>query len=158
MQELLPFLATWWSCGSLAITKNCALLPTCWLSTWPFLILVLSSVSSLNAATISSLVDRGDSVIWDVRFTHSVAPSSASAKSSLWPVQNVKYKQKSEIIYFLIDLYPVVAVDRYNVIVNGFKGTPLTFSKVIIMIIFSWVWALGWSVAPLVGWGYYGIL
>jgi len=52
----------------------------------------------------------------------------------------------------------MISWDRYNVIVNGFKGTPLTFSKSIIMIIFSWVWALGWSVCPLVGWGYYGIL
>ena len=52
----------------------------------------------------------------------------------------------------------MISWDRYNVIVNGFKGTPLTFSKAIIMIIFSWVIALGWSVSPLVGWGYYGIL
>ena len=55
-------------------------------------------------------------------------------------------------------LLQMISWDRYNVIVNGFKGTPLTFSKAIIMIIFSWVIALSWSVSPLVGWGYYGIL
>jgi len=51
----------------------------------------------------------------------------------------------------------MISWDRYNVIVNGFKGTPLTFSKVIIMITFSWLFALGWSISPLVGWGYYAM-
>ena len=53
--------------------------------------------------------------------------------------------------------YQMISWDRYNVIVNGFKGTPLTFSKAIIMIIFSWIWALGWSIGPLVGWGLYSM-
>jgi len=59
--------------------------------------------------------------------------------------------------YNQITTLTMISWDRYNVIVNGFKGTPLTFSKSIIMIIFSWIWALGWSVCPLVGWGYYAM-
>jgi len=59
--------------------------------------------------------------------------------------------------YNQITTLTMISWDRYNVIVNGFKGTPLTFSKVIIMIMFSWVFALGWSISPLVGWGYYAM-
>ena len=51
----------------------------------------------------------------------------------------------------------MISWDRYNVIVNGFSRTPLNFSKVVSMIIFSWIWALGWSIGPLIGWGAYGI-
>lgn len=57
-----------------------------------------------------------------------------------------------------LKMLQMISWDRYNVIVNGFKGTPLTFSKAIIMIMFSWIFALGWSISPLFGWGYYGIL
>ena len=46
---------------------------------------------------------------------------------------------------------------RYNVIVKGFNGAPLTFSKAILFITFTWIWAFGWSVGPLVGWGYYAM-
>ena len=51
----------------------------------------------------------------------------------------------------------MISYDRYNVIVNGFSGTPLTFGRVYGFILFSWVWALGWSVGPLVGWGHYAM-
>ncbi|KAK4037275.1 hypothetical protein OUZ56_029311 [Daphnia magna] len=51
----------------------------------------------------------------------------------------------------------IISWDRYNVIVKGFNGKPLTFSKSIILIIFSWIWALGWSIAPLLGWGLYAM-
>jgi r-opsin len=51
----------------------------------------------------------------------------------------------------------LISWDRYNVIVKGFSGNPLTFSKVITLIIFTWIWALAWSVGPLVGWGNYAM-
>lgn len=46
---------------------------------------------------------------------------------------------------------------RYNVIVKGFNGAPLTFSKAVMFITFGWIWSFGWSVSPLVGWGYYAM-
>jgi r-opsin len=46
---------------------------------------------------------------------------------------------------------------RYNVIVKGFNGAPLTFSKAVMLITFTWIWAFGWAVCPLVGWGYYAM-
>ena len=49
----------------------------------------------------------------------------------------------------------MISYDRYNVIVKGLSAPPLTYSKVIGFIIFNWLWALGWSVGPMVGWGYY---
>jgi r-opsin len=46
---------------------------------------------------------------------------------------------------------------RYNVIVKGFNAAPLTFGKASTLIILNWIWAFGWSVCPLVGWGYYAM-
>lgn len=46
---------------------------------------------------------------------------------------------------------------RYNVIVKGFNGAPLTFVKAVTMITLSWIWALGWSLSPLLGWGMYAM-
>jgi len=43
--------------------------------------------------------------------------------------------------------------DRYNVIVHGVAGKPLTFTKVFMMVLFIWGYAIGISVPPLVGWG-----
>jgi len=43
--------------------------------------------------------------------------------------------------------------DRYNVIVHGVSGKPLTFTKVFIMILFIWGYAIGIAIPPLVGWG-----
>jgi r-opsin len=51
----------------------------------------------------------------------------------------------------------MISYDRYNVIVKGFSGTPLTFSRATTFILFSWIWALGWATAPLVGWGGYAM-
>jgi r-opsin len=53
--------------------------------------------------------------------------------------------------------YLTYECNRYNVIVKGFNGAPLTFSKAVMQITFAWVWAFGWSVSPLVGWGYYAM-
>nr|BAG80979.1 opsin [Triops granarius] len=50
-----------------------------------------------------------------------------------------------------------ISYDRFNVIVRGMGGTPLTYARVSAMVAFSWLWATGWSVAPLVGWGGYAL-
>lgn len=56
-------------------------------------------------------------------------------------------------------IFTLVAIsyDRFNVIVRGFSGTPLTFSRSVSIITLSWVWALGWSICPLIGWGSYAM-
>ena len=59
--------------------------------------------------------------------------------------------------YSQITTLVIISWDRYNVIVNGFNGKPLTMSKVALLLLCSWIWALGWSVSPLVGWGYYAM-
>ena len=51
----------------------------------------------------------------------------------------------------------LISWDRYNVIVKEFSGTPLSYGKMYGLIVFSWFWVLGWSVEPLVGWGYYAM-
>ena len=51
----------------------------------------------------------------------------------------------------------VISWDRYNVIVNGLKGTPLTFAKAAWLILFNWIWSFGWAITPLVGWGLYAL-
>jgi len=50
-----------------------------------------------------------------------------------------------------------ISWDRYNVIVKGFSAAPLTFSKVSMVLLFCYVWAILWAVAPLVGFGAYGL-
>ena len=57
--------------------------------------------------------------------------------------------------YSQITTLVFISWDRYNVIVRGMKGKPLTMSKVAAMLLFNWIWSFGWSVSPLVGWGYY---
>ena len=57
--------------------------------------------------------------------------------------------------YSQITTLMLISWDRYNVIVNGFNGKPLTYCKVITLVIFNWIWSLAWAVGPLVGWGYY---
>ena len=51
----------------------------------------------------------------------------------------------------------VISWDRYNVIVKGMSGKPLTYSSVTAWIAFNWIWAFGWAVAPLVGWGLFAL-
>lgn len=48
-----------------------------------------------------------------------------------------------------------ISYDRYNVIVNGVSGKPLTSGKAWGFILFSWAYAIGWSIPPFVGWGKY---
>jgi len=48
-----------------------------------------------------------------------------------------------------------ISFDRYNVIVNGMNGTPLTPGRAMMMILFCWAYAIGWSIPPFFGWGRY---
>ncbi len=59
--------------------------------------------------------------------------------------------------YSQITTLVLISWDRYAVIVSGFGRAPLTYSKVAILIALSWIWAIGWSVSPLVGWGKYAL-
>ncbi len=53
-----------------------------------------------------------------------------------------------------IILLSVIALDRYNVIVKGMSGTPLTYKKVTSWIAVGWIWSLFWSIMPIFpGWG-----
>jgi len=46
-----------------------------------------------------------------------------------------------------------ITYDRYNVIVNGMSGNPLTFGKAGAMVLFVWLYSVGVSTPPLYGWG-----
>jgi len=48
-----------------------------------------------------------------------------------------------------------ISYDRYNVIVNGVAGQPLTKGKALCFILFAWAYAIGWSIPPFFGWGKY---
>jgi len=48
-----------------------------------------------------------------------------------------------------------ITYDRYNVIVHGMNGKPLTFTKAFCMIVFTWAYATGVSIPPFFGWGRY---
>jgi len=48
-----------------------------------------------------------------------------------------------------------ITYDRYNVIVHGVSGKPLTFGKAGAMVLFIWVNAVVTSLAPFFGWGRY---
>ncbi|KAL2730822.1 rhodopsin-like isoform X2 [Vespula squamosa] len=48
-----------------------------------------------------------------------------------------------------------VALDRYNVIVKGMSGTPLTIKRALLQIIIIWLFGLLWTILPMVGWNRY---
>ncbi|KAK0163558.1 hypothetical protein PV327_007228 [Microctonus hyperodae] len=48
-----------------------------------------------------------------------------------------------------------IALDRYNVIVKGMSGTPLTIARALIQILIIWLFALLWTILPMVGWNRY---
>ena len=49
----------------------------------------------------------------------------------------------------------MIAFDRYNVIVKGLAGKPMTINGALLRLLFIWLWCLGWTIAPMVGWGRY---
>jgi r-opsin len=46
----------------------------------------------------------------------------------------------------------MIAFERYNVIVKGMSGTPLTRAGALLRIVFIWAFALVWTLAPMFGW------
>ncbi|XP_020292125.1 rhodopsin-like [Pseudomyrmex gracilis] len=48
-----------------------------------------------------------------------------------------------------------IASDRYNVIVKGMAGNPLTIKKALLEILIIWLFALLWTIFPMVGWNRY---
>nr|BAQ54944.1 opsin, long-wavelength sensitive type [Indolestes peregrinus] len=48
-----------------------------------------------------------------------------------------------------------VALDRYNVIVKGLAGQPLTIKRALLWIAIVWIHAAIWTTLPLVGWNRY---
>ncbi|XP_014220575.1 rhodopsin-like isoform X1 [Trichogramma pretiosum] len=48
-----------------------------------------------------------------------------------------------------------IAYDRYNVIVKGMSGTPLTFMRAIIQVVLIWTHGFIWASLPLFGWNRY---
>nr|BAQ54889.1 opsin, long-wavelength sensitive type [Epiophlebia superstes] len=48
-----------------------------------------------------------------------------------------------------------IALDRYNVIVKGLSGKPLTIKRALLWIAIVWVHAAIWTTLPMVGWNRY---
>lgn len=46
----------------------------------------------------------------------------------------------------------LIAFDRYNVIVKGLSGKPMSINGALLRILGNWVFSLGWTIAPLFGW------
>lgn len=49
----------------------------------------------------------------------------------------------------------MIAFDRYNVIVKGLSGKPMTNTKAVVEIAFIWIMALIWTILPMMGWNRY---
>ncbi|KAI4464210.1 opsin [Holotrichia oblita] len=49
----------------------------------------------------------------------------------------------------------MIAMDRYNVIVKGLSGQPLTHKGALLRILGVWVFSIAWTIAPLFGWNRY---
>jgi r-opsin len=50
-----------------------------------------------------------------------------------------------------------ISYDRFNVIVNGFNATALTYCKVFLILTFIYAYSIAWAVAPLYGFGAYAL-
>lgn len=49
----------------------------------------------------------------------------------------------------------LIASDRYNVIVKGIAGKPLTHGRAVLKILLIWTLSLVWTLLPFAGWGRY---
>ncbi|XP_043600551.1 rhodopsin, long-wavelength [Bombus pyrosoma] len=49
----------------------------------------------------------------------------------------------------------MIAFDRYNVIVKGLSGKPLTINGALLRILGIWLFSLIWTIAPMFGWNRY---
>ncbi|CAG7724951.1 unnamed protein product [Allacma fusca] len=59
--------------------------------------------------------------------------------------------------YGQISTLVFIAYDRFNVIVRGFNATPLTFCRVMVILLFVWLYASFWAIGPMVGYGSYAL-
>lgn len=50
-----------------------------------------------------------------------------------------------------------IALDRYNVIVKGLSAKPLTKKTAMLWNLLIWTMAIGWTIAPLLGWNRFKI-
>jgi len=50
-----------------------------------------------------------------------------------------------------------ITLDRYNVIVHGVAGKPLTQGKAAAIVLFIWAYSIAVSTPPLYGWGHYNL-
>jgi len=50
-----------------------------------------------------------------------------------------------------------ITLDRYNVIVHGVAGKPLTHGKAALTVLFIWVYSFAVTTPPLYGWGIYNL-
>ncbi|XP_046393049.1 rhodopsin-like [Ischnura elegans] len=48
-----------------------------------------------------------------------------------------------------------ISLDRYNVIVKGMAGKPLTIKRALLWLIIVWTHALLWTILPMIGWNRY---
>nr|QWV42659.1 long wavelength sensitive opsin 3 [Eulasia bombylius] len=86
------------------------------------------------------------------------------------PVIITSYHQKWILGPFMCELYgclgglfggsaiwtmAIIALDRYNVIVKGLSGKPLTIKGALLKLLLVWLFIAGWTIAPLFGWGRY---
>lgn len=46
----------------------------------------------------------------------------------------------------------LIAFDRYNVIVKGLAGKPLTMGGAMLRILLAWTWSILWTIFPMFGW------
>jgi len=60
-------------------------------------------------------------------------------------------------LFGCVSIYSMVwiTLDRYNVIVTGISGKPLSSKEAMSKIIFTWAFALGWCLPPFFGWNRY---
>lgn len=49
----------------------------------------------------------------------------------------------------------MIAVDRYNVIVKGLSGKPLTHKGALLRLLGVWLFSVIWTIAPIFGWNRY---
>lgn len=115
-------------------------------------------------ATTSFVVVLGSLESWLVRFTHfavmhaSIIILDQYSFIYYWELMNIYVLLGALCGYGQITSLVLISYDRCNVIVKGLiNGAPLTFKKAVSWITLSWIWALGWSLCPMLGCGAYAI-
>jgi r-opsin len=65
--------------------------------------------------------------------------------------------QFTGMLFGLVSIWSMtmIAFDRYNVIVKGLAGKPLTSNGALLRIFVIWIICIGWALAPMFGWNQY---